>query len=491
MPRSVDPQSPTRVPEAFVAWLWQERKLGLHLRTTDGRPLQVVYPGRRVGSWGPDFQGALLVLAGQVLRGDVEVHPRSRDWHVHGHGSDSAYGATVLHVVFDDEAAFPAARPDGALLATVALRPLLGEPVAVALARWRAVPPTPPEPRACLTPEEAGALLDRAGLERFRGKAARFEADLMVVDPEQALWAGLLETLGYVGNVRPFRQLADRLPAAEARALAAEGGPLAVQAILFGEGGLLPAQRGRYPLDGHTEAVEGAWRATGRRGPVQALGWSWRGCRPGNTPVRRLAAAAAGVAEGRWPPGEATVVILHELPPERAGGALRQLLCCAGDPYWRVHADFGRPLRRPAALVGPERAADAVVNALLPWSAAVGRHRGNPHLEEAAEAVYRLHPPLAQNQITRHMARQILGRAGPAAIRTACEQQGLLAIYRGWCDARDCGACPAGGGPPPSERLTGSRGWSPSAEVGVTAGRGLPPVVECANLGGCEETQSS
>jgi hypothetical protein len=284
-------------------------------------------------------------------------------------------------------------------------------------------------------------------LDRFRGKVARFEADLTVVDPAQALWAGLLETLGYVGNVQPFRQLADRLPAAEARALAAEGGPLAVQAVAFGESGLLPSQRGRLPLDDHSQAVEAAWRSTGRSGPLARLGWSWRGSRPGNSPVRRLAAAAALVAESQWSPGETAVAALYELPPERAAGALRRLLSCAGDPYWRAHADFARPLRRPAALLGPERAADAVVNALLPWTAAVARHRADPRLEEAAEAAYRSHPLLAQNQITRHMAQQILGPLGPATIRTACQQQGLLAIYRGWCDARDCQACPAGGSP--------------------------------------------
>jgi hypothetical protein len=133
------------------------------------------------------------------------------------------------------------------------------------------------------------------------------------------------------------------------------------------------------------------------------------------------------------------------LPADRITGALRGLVVRVGDAYWRTHGDCGRPLRRPAALLGPERASDAVVNTVLPWAAALGRRDSNWLLERAAEAAYRAHPPLAHNQITRHMARQIIGAAARGVLTTACRQQGLIHIYRGWCDARACAACPAGG----------------------------------------------
>ena len=99
------------------------------LTTQGGNYLRVIYPGRRAGSWGPDFRGALITLDGAVLRGDVEIHVRPSDWHGHGHGGDPAYDRTVLHVTFFDEAALPAVRRDGRPIPCVALQTFLPAPL--------------------------------------------------------------------------------------------------------------------------------------------------------------------------------------------------------------------------------------------------------------------------------------------------------------------------------------------------------------------------
>ena len=432
-----------RVPEAFVAWLWEHRHARGPLITQDGRAVQVVYPGRRTGSWGPDFHGALLAFDSTLVRGDVEVHVHARDWHVHGHGSDPAYSNTVLHVVMAPEAALPAVRADGIVVPTLALEHALTEPLDSYLARFQSAQRLP-EPISCRAPDEAAAVLERAGMARFAAKAARFEGDFTCVDPPQALWTGVFEALGYSANVRPFRRLADRVPLVEARAAAAAG-PLDLLSLLLGEAGLLPHQRGRFAFDDYGEEIERRWRASDRYGPIAPLGWRIVGVRPGNGPVRRVAAAATLLATEPGSPLHTSVLgVLAELPPERAPAGLRSLVLCPGDDYWHVHGDVGRPLRRPCSLIGPERASDIVVNVLLPWAAAVGHSLDDDAIVSAAEAAYRGHPPLASNEITRHMARQIVGNAARSAIRTACTQQGLIHIYRGWCDARDCAACPAG-----------------------------------------------
>jgi len=46
------------------------------------------------------------------------------------------------------------------------------------------------------------------------------------------------------------------------------------------------------------------------------------------------------------------------------------------------------------------------------------------------------------------MARQVGGADGAKLARGACRQQGLIHLYRHWCDARDCANCAA------SARLT-------------------------------------
>jgi hypothetical protein len=359
-------------------------------------------------------------------------------------------------VVFEPGRAEPVIRADGALVPTVALGSSLTYPLEVAIARWQATATAVIAVQPCLAPHAAAALLDRAGMVRFEAKAARFEADLTFVAAPQALWAGLLEALGYTQNTSAFRHLADRVPWAEALHLARRSRPAELDAILLGEAGLLPSQRGGLPPDEYAVSAEDLWRATGRSSPARALGWKWIGCRPANGPVRRVIAAAALLDDLVPSLQERILTALSELPPTRAGPALRALLQRPATGYWEKHVDWGRPLAHPAALIGPDRSAEAVVNVVLPWAFAVGRVAGDGRLCEAASAVYAEHPPLTPNEITRHMARQIVGAAAKGVVTTARRQQGLIHVYRGWCDIRDCAACPAGPSGQPSlpSRLT-------------------------------------
>jgi hypothetical protein len=105
------------------------------------------------------------------------------------------------------------------------------------------------------------------------------------------------------------------------------------------------------------------------------------------------------------------------------------------------------------ALIGPSRAADVVVNVLLPLAAAQGELDGKPGLARSAQAVYEAHPLLAENWITRLVRERTgllpggipgvppgAGQGDP--IHSARAQQGLLAIYEGPCRDLRCGECP-------------------------------------------------
>ena len=55
-----------------------------------------------------------------------------------------------------------------------------------------------------------GVLLDRAGDERFAGKSRVFQSFLAEQDPDQTLYEGLMEGLGYRQNQHAFLLLAQR-----------------------------------------------------------------------------------------------------------------------------------------------------------------------------------------------------------------------------------------------------------------------------------------
>jgi hypothetical protein len=119
---------PFTIAERVVQKIWLRRdfeQVGLQL--CDGRSVSVRSPGAWNLLGGPDFRGARVVIDGQPVTGDVEVHFHSADWHAHHHAEDRAYDHVALHVVL-----FPpgpgerrALRRDGSEIPALVLLPYL------------------------------------------------------------------------------------------------------------------------------------------------------------------------------------------------------------------------------------------------------------------------------------------------------------------------------------------------------------------------------
>ena len=89
-----------------MQYVWQHRLWPrTHLRTVDGRPVQIIDPGRLNTDAGPDFFNAKVSIGGHTWAGDIEIHVRASDWHRHGHDGDPAYDSVILHVVDRDDTA--------------------------------------------------------------------------------------------------------------------------------------------------------------------------------------------------------------------------------------------------------------------------------------------------------------------------------------------------------------------------------------------------
>ena len=125
------------------------------------------------------------------------------------------------------------------------------------------------------------------------------------------------------------------------------------------------------------------------------------------------------------------------------------MLKVPGEGYWATHSDFGRGLTgmmaEEVALVGESRAADMVVNILLPALLAYADTHNKGGLHEKVEAVYALYPKLSDNKVTRAMTDEVFGPRKRNAIKGARRQQGLVHLYRLYCEARRCHECPVSG----------------------------------------------
>ena len=469
-----------QITEQHLAALWSVQGGGL-LRgpfwTVAHEAVAIIYRGHFDGGAGPDFRDAVISLGDKLHSGDVELHLHAADWYHHGHDTNPAYNNVVLHVTLfpPHPGDAPTRRADGQAVTELALLPYLSVKLAQLPA---AVVPYMDSIKQLAEPDEAcwagaeelsaavwGRLLDEAGDARFGEKTAQFEAALASYDPmihpgdtedyaAQVLYEGLMDGLGYSQNRTAFVRLATAAPlAALAGGRHDVVGRLALlEAALLGVAGLLPSQRSKLrPLDWqsaeYSAELEQQWLAASRTlGLQQAItdgdsdGWHWSKVRPANYPSRRVAGAAALLARF------AAVGLLEGLRRmveiDDLGVAL---LMSDTDSYWATHGDFGVGLGETAQdLIGESRAAELAVNIVLPFFHAYASLHDDDTLAAQAKWLYDTHPRLADNEVTRRMASELLGKRKRERrmLGMARRQQGLMHLYRRYCGERRCQDCP-------------------------------------------------
>lgn len=119
---------PFTLTERVVQKIWLRGDFAQRQMTlVDGRPLEIRFTGKWNLLGGPDFHAARLVIGGEPVTGDVEVHFHSADWRAHGHAADRAYDHVALHVVLfpPGDGERPARHRDGREIPTLGLLPLL------------------------------------------------------------------------------------------------------------------------------------------------------------------------------------------------------------------------------------------------------------------------------------------------------------------------------------------------------------------------------
>lgn len=379
--------------EADLAEVWQGQRFPREaLAEAEGGPLRVVYRGRRNGGPGPDFLDAYIATPRALRRGDIELHVRSSDFRRHGHHLDPAYDGLALHVVYRDDEPGGVLLSSGVRVLTLELGPWLeGEG---GLSAWLRGPPLWQEP--CNTavarmgrPEVEGTL-ERMGTMRLRQKADACRRALAGANPEQLLYSGLLEVLGYSRNREPFRRLADLLPWTGLRAR------------------LLDVPVAQRPLLARVLLTEAA--------ADPSLRWRISGLRPANRPQARLEGAAFLLA--RW----AETGLVASLNSAVAAGPSALLTALSAPPA-----------------IGRSRAGELAVNAVLPLLLTLAEASRSRREVRAIEGVFVALPRAARYGETAHLDAAL----GPHGMRIdARRQQAFLYLQKRYCSQGGCGRCP-------------------------------------------------
>lgn len=378
------------------------------LVTQQGRTLQVLYPGRHSSQKGPDFRDAVLLQQGKIIKGDVEVHVKASGWKEHGHHQDPNYNSVVLHVV--SHAQGRAVSP---------LRSNMEAPILVMDtddSQGGSKRGDLSQSELCLkSPESLGSVLDDCGDYRFAAKSRGLALEMEAAGEDEALYRGLMDSMGYGDNRRAFQELARHLPYSTFALLSKEPPAtrlVAISALLISAGGFMGEMR-------KEESAEA--KALLRQIPLSkskvSIKWNLFRIRPQNHPMKRLAGMAQlidrhlakGLSRG----------LLDAFRDEESAGLMKAL---AVPPY-----------------IGKGRTADMVVNVALPFLHAWSQKARDHSLARRCWHAYSKFPSASENRITREMKRLLGMQSGAELAMTARRQQGLICLYRFWltCSGED------------------------------------------------------
>lgn len=396
--------------------------------TNTGKKVRVVDPGLLNTDAGPDFFNAKIEIDGHMWVGNVEMHYRATDWKRHHHDSDKAYDSVILHVVAKDDA--PVRRTNGELIPQLVLEvspqfnadyaSLVGATIEVPCAtKIKQVPH--------LTIVE---WVEGLAFERLHGKVERIHQllDSFNGSWEDVCYVTLARNFGFGINNDAFERLARRTPL---RLLGKHSDSvLQIEALLFGQAGMLDAQKPGMDSYYNQLCTEYAFLSNKfQLTPMERESWKLFRIRPQNFPYRRIAMLAQFIEGG--------FRMMNRILEAEGEKEMRSLFEVELSGYWTKHYTFGKPNERANATLSRSSIDIILINTVAPLLYAYGELTGNYEMTD--KTIKLLEDLRAEsNSIVSHFV--AYGIDCPDALTS----QALVQLKREYCDARKCIYCKIG-----------------------------------------------
>jgi hypothetical protein len=437
-----------KVTEQLVAQIWQHQ-LVTKLITDAGEKVDVIFPGRFCSDGGSDFCDAVLNIGDKAVRGNIEVHVKLSQWYSHGHHENDKYNDVILHVVMWRDSASATVSQNGRVIPSVSLSTHLKHTFFKNKYNRTNLlyhcSPSCRRAKSYFTNESLPVLLSAAGEERFVSKVAIFHRALITENAGQVLFKGIARALGYDKNTKPFEDLTDILPLKVLERRWYDERGLTCQSLILGSAGLLPFQwlgrDHRLSEESQVLELEAIWRSLHINRAMNRSDWYFFRVRPCNFPTRRLVALSFLINRySKYGLLDSILDLVNEIPDKKGHLWIENGLIINGQDYWASHSDFGIKMPRRQALLGSRKAVEIIVNIILQFAYAWGTINSISSLRDKAKSIYLSLPELESNQLVRFMKQQL--SIGPNLNISASQHQGLLHIYKNYCQFRNCIECP-------------------------------------------------
>ena len=414
---------------------WDTITPGSVLDLSSGGKCTILTPGIRNKGKGPDFMDAVIRIGDSERRGDVELHRKTSDWHVHGHSSDPAYGNVILHAVdLDDTTPGNVAfLPDIPIACLPDPADYIPEGKRIYCARWL----------ASMSETQIHDFLTDAGLQRLREKADGILVEMIRRGADCAFRAKFMDLIGVPDARNAFRELEKRIERYDDDTFSQFP-----EAIIWGESGLLPDPAAEDLSSDALELVRSLWNDFWQIRPdyiPEEIAFPVSS-RPQNSPERRI--ALISLFFNAHYPDVMDKIASAFFADEGEGGlqwmnSLRELFQLE-DPFWYYHSSYRTEAwQNQCVLVGGSRFQLLLTDLLMPALHAYFRLTERERYIPLVEDLYCTIPRNQTNRILKTMINYCCN-GNEKIVSSAAEQQGLIHIYRSFCSplAFQCIKCP-------------------------------------------------
>ncbi|MDW3650427.1 MAG: DUF2851 family protein [Bacteroidia bacterium] len=419
----------SQLPEDFLHYIWKSCNFNLHqLKSLGGEKIFIRNPGTWNRNQGPDFLDAQVSIDGMEWHGHVELHVNSQDWYKHGHHQDKNYNGTILHVAFISQGK-QIFREDGSPIPELVLK----ERISPSLLNSYQELQLKQEKIPCrdhLVHTDLQLIektLEGAALERIREKAERIQQGLKhhIQNWEEVIWQELMTIMGGPVNKEAFRELAERMPLRILRK--EQGSRMKLEAALFGAAGFLREQN---KGDTYYKELLSQWHFLQHKHKLPAsypLNFFYHRMRPASFPTIRISQMAELIMQ--------TPSLTNLL--EESGWKAFQTQSIEVSPYWQNHNRFFEEKTAQKHQLGKNIKNLIQINCLLPIAHLYQEAHGNQSTGTSL-----LNALIRQKKEDNRITRLYSAMHWPNA--HAVHSQGMLQLYKFYCQERRCLDCEIG-----------------------------------------------
>lgn len=415
--------------EDFLHYLWKFQKFStVNLFTSEVKPIKVIKVGQHNHDAGPDFLLAQVEIDGQLWVGNIEIHIKSSDWYAHHHEKDLNYDNVVLHVVWEHDVAI--FRNDNTVVPTLEVKDIVEQRTLLQFCQLfsktkQFIP--------CENDFEKvdGFILQswfwRLFVERLQKKTALILQELTNTQNnwEAVLFFMLSKNFGLTLNGDSFYSVAKSIDYAIIKKCG--GNLLKLEALLFGQAGLLEIEKGGQYFGLLRDSYEYS-KIMYKISNIGVIPSKFFRLRPPNFPTIRLSQLAV-----LW---SGNPHLFSEVIEATNKEAYYNIFNVAASEYWDSHYNFEITSTKRKKSITKGFIDLFIINTIIPLKFAYASQLGKDVTEELIDLALSL--PIENNSIiTKFQSLRPIENS-------AWHSQALLQLKNQYCNKHRCMQCEVG-----------------------------------------------